>query len=95
MPLNNATAPMLGRPANQRSAMRPAEPDRWARHLGRIAASYPLARPGITAGSPKLPRAELTWADPALPDFSCTGHDRAAEDSGIGLPQEKTPSDPR
>lgn len=56
MPMNNATAPLLGRTANPRSAKQPAEPDRWARHLGRIAASYPLARPGITAGSPKQVR---------------------------------------
>jgi hypothetical protein len=56
MPMNNAPAHELSRPANLRSAWRPADPDRWTRHLGRIAASYPLARPGITAGSPKLPR---------------------------------------
>jgi hypothetical protein len=58
MAMNNATAPLLGRPASQRSAMRPTEPGRWARHLGRIAATYPLARPGITAGNPKPLRAE-------------------------------------
>jgi hypothetical protein len=47
MAMNNATTPVLGRPANQRSAIRPADPDRWVRHLGRIAASYQLARPGV------------------------------------------------
>jgi hypothetical protein len=58
MPMNNPTATVLGRPANLRSAMRPVDPDRWVRHLGRIAASYPLARPGITAESPKPLRAD-------------------------------------
>jgi hypothetical protein len=58
MAMNNATAPELGRPANRRSAIRPADPGRWVRHLGRIAASFPLARPGVTTGSPKPLRAE-------------------------------------
>jgi hypothetical protein len=60
MPMTNATAPLLGRPADPRSAKRPADPERWARHLGRIAASYPLARPGITAGMSKPLLADQT-----------------------------------
>jgi hypothetical protein len=65
MAMNNPAASLVGRAASQRSAMRPAEPNRWARHLGHIAASYPLARPGITAGSP-IPRPRRDCVDPTL-----------------------------
>jgi hypothetical protein len=53
---NRSATPKLSRPANQRSVLRPADPNRWGRHLGRIAACYPLARPGITCPSQEVTR---------------------------------------
>jgi hypothetical protein len=50
MLINNHRAPLLVASADQPSAMRSTQPNRWARHLRQIAASFPLARPGVTAG---------------------------------------------